>query len=80
MNGCIYRTRDGKCNLYSEGGSYSDLGNCKGRKMSNADRIRAMTDKELAAFIAYYDSNTPFCERMATRRWLEWLKREADNG
>lgn len=57
--------------------------------MSNADRIRAMTDEELADFIN--DTEYGFIDRpgmcdvcdhhrikACCECWLEWLKREAD--
>ena len=54
MNGCIYRTKDGECDLYCEGGKYNAwcVGDepCDGRKQSNADRIRSNSDEELAEF------------------------------
>ena len=53
MNGCIYRTKDNECDLYAEGGKYKafcETDGCEGRKMSNADRIRAMSDEELARY------------------------------
>ena len=56
---------------------------------TNADRIRAMSDEELAEARVRYDSfrtvwldgrNNP-CEtkRIAVARELDWLKQEADN-
>lgn len=45
---------------------------------TNADRIRSMTDEQLAAWIAEhpvvaaYDNNN-----QQHRRWLDWLKQEA---
>lgn len=49
--------------------------------ITNAGRIRTMTDEELAKWIAndliepgYYKSGQ--CEEI----WLEWLRQEADNG
>lgn len=56
----------------------------KNIKCTNADRIRSMSDKDLAEFMSVYaDSRCPegvscsiygceFC-------WYEWLKREADD-
>ena len=94
MDGCIYRTKDGECDLYAEGGKYQafcDMENCKDRKPSNADRIRAMSDEELA-------NKMHFCmcpadmggDRASARNchhdysfktcyecWLDWLKEEA---
>ena len=56
------------------------------RKKTNADRIRAMTDKELADFMCRNISNgtvncafcavAEFC-RMGHNGWLDWLKQEA---
>lgn len=48
---------------------------------TNADRIRSMSDEELAAWIAEhpvvaaYDNNN-----QQHRRWLDWLKQEAEAG
>ena len=74
------------------------IGNCPvcgaemrvGTDMTNADRIRAMTDEELAHFISedYYVPHCPIsglclaegehegCEEC----WLIWLKQEAADG
>lgn len=50
--------------------------------ITNADRIRQMTDEELAVWLfnsAIYHAGTtspiPSCEE-----WLEWLKKEVDDG
>ena len=55
MDGCIYRTKDGECDLYAEGGKYHAFcvgdAPCDGRKQSNADKIRQMSDEELAFYI-----------------------------
>jgi hypothetical protein len=91
MDGCIYRTKDGECDLYAKGGKYLafcvlDMENCEGRKMSNADRIRRMTDEELATFLSEFGDcpcvGDKFCER-GTRcedGVLMWLKQEAADG
>lgn len=74
MDGCIYRTKDGECDLYSEGGKFKafcDMDGCEGRKPSNADRIRAMTDEELAEWISL---STP---RISASMWFDWLRQEA---
>jgi hypothetical protein len=59
------------------------------KPQTNADRIRAMTDEELASFI--YDHSCAFCPmddcdgRMnigrdaCYKRWLDWLKQEVEN-
>ena len=79
MDGCVYRTKDGECDLYSEGGKFHawcDLDNCDGRKMSNADRIRSMTDEELAKFIS--GKARGFGEEYeGYMSALDWLKEEA---
>ena len=50
---CIYRTKDGICKKYSDGNvlSYYVDGPCDQKVISNADKIRSMTDEELADFI-----------------------------
>ena len=74
MDGCIYRTKDGECDLYAEGGKYHAFcvgdAPCDGRKQSNADKIRQMTDEELA----FYIFNHP---QWVDLDWfLSWLKQE----
>lgn len=47
--------------------------------MTNADRIRAMTDEELAEFLSEYGcvDCTKECEEVhCDACWLEWLKEE----
>lgn len=95
MNGCIYRTKDGECDLYAEGGKYRAfcVGDepCEGRKRSNADRIRAMTDEELAEYleeIAYCQKCPQFLQdncdgskydrEGCVRAYLSWLNAEAE--
>ena len=58
----------------------------KGRSQTNADRIRAMTDEELAEFMAKNVgcNECPFfvtCrsapqDRECSDRWLDWLQQE----
>lgn len=49
---CIYFEKDGKCRKFSSDVdfSYCVMGPCPEQKLSNADRIRAMSDGALAAF------------------------------
>ena len=42
--------------------------------MTNADKIRAMTDEELARFL-YRDA----LMMLSREQWLDWLKGEANN-
>lgn len=88
MDGCIYRTKDGECDLYEEGGKYKafcDMDGCKDRKMSNADRIRSMTGNELASFFRDYVAcdDCPVEPKKCGKGWipckdvaLSWLKKE----
>ena len=48
-------------------------------KRTNSDRIRSMTDEELAAYLA--SINDPFVPSKAeVELWLNWLQREAADG
>ena len=83
MNGCIYRTRSDLCMKFTTDQSISFCvgKKCPDRNESNADRIRASSDEELAEWIFNtlwsYDA---ICEKRK-KDWLEWLKEEAvDNG
>ncbi len=82
MDGCIYRTKDGECDLYAEGGKYQafcDMENCKDRKPSNADRIRAMSDEELAKLISGIEQFALAVDgAWSPEQWLNWLKEEAE--
>ena len=51
---CIYFEKDGKCRKFLDNTavSYCVMGPCPEQKSSNADRIRAMSDEELAEFLA----------------------------
>ena len=54
---CIYFEKDGKCRKFSDDTaiSYCVMGPCSEQKLSNADRIRAMSDEELAKLLCIYD-------------------------
>lgn len=59
--------------------------NYEERPMTNADRIRAMSDEELAEFLSEYRCvhKAPHCrDANCTQCWLVWLKSpvEVDNG
>ena len=51
---CIYFEKDGKCRKFSDNTaiSYCVMGPCPEQTLSNADRLRAMSDEELAEFIS----------------------------
>lgn len=84
MNGCIYRTEDNKCEFWSDYGkgivSYCDFDDCEEKKPTNADRIRAMTDEELATEIVKCRDADDFRKTVlgtrmnTTEEWLDWLK------
>lgn len=57
--------------------------NIKGNKMTNADLIRAMTDKDLADFLAGIEhdaccASTYLGDGTYIDNWLDWLKEEAN--
>ncbi len=65
MNGCIYRTEENKCKQFSVGGVMSFCyldGTCDCQIPSNADRIRAMTDEELAKWMVWYGNDGITCK------------------
>ena len=77
---CLWQhEKYGNCNMYSEKS-----------KQTNADRIRAMTDEELAEWFhrIQYDVSDYYCgghscePTLPTGKesWLGWLKQEASNG
>ena len=76
---CAYYT-EGRCTRYPvRNNEVSYCGGnegCSGRVPSNSDRIRAMTDEELAEFMRsvcdtwYIDAN---------QNWLSWLKSPAES-
>lgn len=84
---CVYYA-DGKCKKYGGDGvvSYCVLGPCSDERKSNADRIRNMTDEELANWIINIDTDHPCppdgsCACMnnnCMNGWLDWLKQEAE--
>ena len=83
---CIYFEKDGKCRKFSDNTaiSYCVMGPCPEQKLSNADRIRAMTDEELAEFLAeeqFRIANTVFQtvgyglkKQAIYARRLDWLQ------
>lgn len=79
---CVYFEKDGKCRKFSDDTaiSYCVMGPCSEQKLSNADRIRAMSDEELAL---QFGANCPkenrrACDRVCSKCWLEWLQKPAE--
>ena len=60
---CIYFEKDGKCRKFSDDTyiSYCVMGPCPEQKLSNADRIRAMSDEELAIWLAEWSFCADAC-------------------
>lgn len=52
---CIYFEQDGVCRRFSDDTvlSYCVMGPCPEQKLSNTDRIRAMSDDDLAKFLTH---------------------------
>ena len=48
------------------------------RKQTNADRIRNMSDEELAEFLAIHDLGLKGNDLPMLADWLEWLQSEAE--
>lgn len=73
---CIYFEKDGKCRKFSDDTyiSYCVMGPCPEQKLSNADRIRTMSDEDMATELI----NTIFdlCEDGVPREdyVLNWLR------
>lgn len=73
---CVYCTEDGHCKKYSddEVTSWCVQGPCKDERPSNADKLRAMSDEELADWLVMNGNGEDY------KTWLNWLKQEADDG
>lgn len=78
LTACIYPCQTGM-------GSYIN------KPITNADRIRSMTDEELsesfADYVSCYDCPIPYCkvrftmERLGCQaNWLDWLKQKVEDG
>lgn len=70
---CAYRTPSGYC------GSTGGAATCphRQRKYTNADRIRHMSDEELADYLSVIDSSRRPCySRLDKEEWLNYLREE----
>lgn len=89
---CVYH-KNGECKKHSGNGvvSYCLLGPCPDEIPSNADRIRAMNDEELAEFWAPKEGcgKAPWCKPSGRTKCnkvpcykcaLEWLRQPAEGG
>lgn len=91
---CVYWQEGDKCSKFTddECDSFCVLGPCSAMRSSNADRIRAMSDEELAEFgaslpccppgpnLVEYCFPTNACENSDFQKqcWLDWLKSPAE--
>lgn len=83
---CIYFEKDGKCRKFSDDYrfvSYCVMGPCPEQKLSNADRIRAMSDEELLDFLKKSVANAYMCKILRTEPMfltLDWFQQPAEEG
>lgn len=91
---CVYRTDEGVCKKFSVNGtlSYCVDGPCPDEVLTNADRIRSMSDEELAdklvikvdgleKFSVYLSAPIErmfFSKEYANCKTLEWLQKTTE--
>ena len=77
---CIYFEKDGKCRKFSDDTavSYCVMGPCPEQTLSNAGRIRAMSDKELAEWAINKAPNIGKCYTDSRLGLLDWLQQPAE--
>ena len=70
---CIYWEKGGKCRKFSDDTciSYCVMGPCPEQQLSNADRIRAMSDHDLAVFLEHVMSDSSEPDWMTVLSWLQ---------
>ena len=72
---CVFEKTEANCRGCFEGSHY------KPKQITNADRIRSMTDEELAEFLDsivqdWHQGTAQIGDRIIDS-WLDWLKEEA---
>jgi hypothetical protein len=93
MERCTFFSREYHCCvLHNTRCKCEDYNPRNSKPTTNADKLRAMTDEELAYFIAEPSvAPPPWCKEILCPHWYEdivpchecalnWLKQEADNG
>lgn len=81
---CKYKSRvwdNGWCNVACRYCTLTQESDCEHNKKTNADRIRAMSDEELAEYIAGIIDDANSGSVIYSNRpeeWLEWLKQPAE--
>ena len=84
MSECKHRKPNGVCVIETEVvyRGYCVDGPCSCfEPKTNADKVRAMTDEELARWIGQYErcvEHKRKCDSKCYLCWLDWLKQEAD--
>ena len=88
MTNCKYITKNGRCGLkgsyaYRHGCFGEDMCRCR-EPMTNADRIRGMSDEELAEFIKHIKVRAALCKAVKNNDAFEelcsaeWLKQPVE--
>ena len=89
MTNCKYITKNGRCGLkgsyaYRHGCFGEDMCRCR-EPMTNAQRIRAMSDEELVEFIKHIKVRAAFCKAVKDNDAFEalcsaeWLQQTAED-
>lgn len=89
---CVYFEKDGVCQKFSDDTilRYCVMGPCPEQTLSNADRIRAMTDEELSTFLCDFrscDSTEHPCNSCKAEEFchaghngmIDWLQQPAED-
>lgn len=75
---CVFEKTESNCQGCFEGSHY------KPKPVTNADRIRSMTDEELATWLTAClwgeARDVPFLLSCTVDKWLDWLKEDATDG
>ena len=75
----------GRIVYYDSRGNEIDPPKAEPDKMTNSDRVRSMTDEQLAEKLVGFDCSYPSCpcrlricsEEGCFEAWLDWMKEEA---
>ena len=85
-HGCTYCTDDFHCEKFTDekhtSWCYGENYPCKDRRISNGDRIRAMSDEELARLFCF-NTACAVCKAKELchnghNGWLEWMRQEGE--
>lgn len=69
-----------QCADYEWCAKNEECGMFKQKQMTNADRIRAMTDEELAHLLYTVEDSIFTGNLWSYKQYLDWLKQEATDG